>query len=89
MTLAHTYRQSDEDWLIKDIGRRIREARLSREPRLSQEKLGDALGTSFQMIQKYENGTCRISAAKLILAARALQLPPAFLLMGFEGIGES
>ncbi len=87
--MALPYQQSEEDWLIKDIGRRIRDARLSMEPRLSQEKLGEALGTSFQMIQKYENGTCRISAAKLILAARALGLPAAFLLMGFEGIGES
>ncbi len=87
--MSPAYQQSEEKRLVQDIGRRLREARLSVEPRMSQEKLGDALGTSFQMIQKYENGTCRISAAKLILAARALGLPAAFLLMGFEGIGES
>lgn len=87
--MSPAYQQSEEKRLVKDIGRRLREARLSVEPRMSQEKLGDALGTSFQMIQKYENGTCRISAAKLILAAHALGFPPAFLLMGFEGIGES
>lgn len=76
------YKQSDEIKLTKEIGQRIRDSRLNAEPKVTQEKLGEAIGTSFQMIQKYENGKCRICAAKLIIAARALNVSPAFLLLG-------
>jgi transcriptional regulator with XRE-family HTH domain len=32
---------------------------------VSQERLGDALGVTFQQVQKYEKGTNRISASRL------------------------
>ena len=51
------------------IGRRLRELRS--EERVSQSALGEALGVSFQQIQKYEAGTDRISASRLWLAAQA------------------
>ena len=76
------YQQSEEVRLTKEIGQRIRDARLSKIPKVTQERLGEAVGTSFQMIQKYENGKCRICAAKLILVAQALEVSPAFLLTG-------
>ncbi len=76
-------RQPGESLLNKEIAQRIRVSRLSMSPPMSQEKLAEALGISFQMVQKYENGTSYISAAKLILAGRALNIPPAFLLEGF------
>jgi transcriptional regulator with XRE-family HTH domain len=50
---------------------------------LSQEKLGEALGITFQQIQKYEKGTNRISASKLQLISVFLQVPASFF---FEGI---
>jgi transcriptional regulator with XRE-family HTH domain len=49
---------------------------------LSQEKLGDALGITFQQIQKYEKGTNRIGASRLQQAAKVLGVSVNFF---FEG----
>ena len=45
---------------------------------MSQEKLGESLGITFQQIQKYEKGTNRIGASRLQHIARVLQVPVAF-----------
>src|SRR5207302_8205682 len=45
---------------------------------LSQEKLGDKLGLTFQQIQKYERGANRISASRLHHLGRVLGLPVMF-----------
>lgn len=45
---------------------------------VSQERLGDALGVSFQQVQKYEKGTNRISASRLQQIADVLEVPIAF-----------
>lgn len=50
---------------------------------MSQEKLGDGLGLTFQQVQKYEKGTNRIGASRLQQIANILQVPVAFF---FEGI---
>lgn len=50
---------------------------------LSQEKLGEALGLTFQQVQKYENGANRISASRLYALSRILDVPVAFF---FEGM---
>ena len=42
---------------------------------LSQERLGDALGLTFQQVQKYERGANRVSASRLHDMARALGVP--------------
>ncbi len=42
---------------------------------LSQESLGEALGLTFQQIQKYERGANRIGASRLFDLARALEVP--------------
>jgi len=49
---------------------------------MSQEKLADALGLTFQQVQKYENGTNRIGASRLQQISHILQVPVAFF---FEG----
>jgi transcriptional regulator with XRE-family HTH domain len=49
---------------------------------MSQTNLGDALGLTFQQVQKYEKGTNRISASRLQQSAHILQVPVAFF---FEG----
>jgi transcriptional regulator with XRE-family HTH domain len=67
-----------EQALDRAIGRRIRAARLAR--RMTQEQLAQVLGCSYQQIQKYENGSNRIAAARLVLLARRLELSPAALL---------
>jgi transcriptional regulator with XRE-family HTH domain len=51
----------------------------------SQEDLGAAIGVSFQQIQKYERATNRMSASKLVEAARVLQIPPGAFFEGLEG----
>lgn len=60
------------------VGLRIRDLRKS--CRMSQAQLGEALGITFQQIQKYERGTNRISASMLVKAARGLDVSPAALL---------
>jgi transcriptional regulator with XRE-family HTH domain len=45
---------------------------------MSQEKLGDKLGITFQQIQKYEKGTNRIGASRLQATADALEVPVSF-----------
>jgi transcriptional regulator with XRE-family HTH domain len=42
---------------------------------LSQERLGDALGLTFQQIQKYERGVNRVGASRLFDLSRALDVP--------------
>ncbi len=49
---------------------------------MSQEKLGDGLGLTFQQVQKYEKGTNRIGASRLSHIASILQVPVSFF---FEG----
>jgi transcriptional regulator with XRE-family HTH domain len=49
---------------------------------MSQEKLGEALGLTFQQVQKYEKGTNRISASRLQQISEALDVPLSFLFKG-------
>ena len=64
----------------KHVGSRVRMRRMMVS--MSQEKLGDALGITFQQIQKYEKGTNRIGASRLQQISIILQVPVAFF---FEG----
>ena len=66
------------------VGGRLRLQRMIRG--LSQEKLGEALGVTFQQIQKYEKGSNRIGASRLEQIARVLDVPPSFF---FEGLPSS
>lgn len=58
------------------VGKRIRLRRTLLG--LSQEKLGEALGVTFQQIQKYERGTNRVGASRLYDIATALDVPISF-----------
>jgi transcriptional regulator with XRE-family HTH domain len=62
------------------VGNRVRMRRIMLG--MSQTKLGDAFGLTFQQVQKYEKGTNRISASRLQQCANTLQVPVAFF---FEG----
>jgi transcriptional regulator with XRE-family HTH domain len=64
----------------KHVGSRVRMRRMMLS--MSQEKLGDALGLTFQQVQKYEKGTNRIGASRLQHISNILQVPVAFF---FEG----
>jgi len=63
------------------VGRRVRMRRMMLG--MSQEKLNDALGITFQQVQKYEKGTNRISAGRLQRTAEVLQVLVPFF---FEGL---
>lgn len=52
------------------LGAAIRQRRMIAG--ISQEKLGDAIGVTFQQIQKYEKGTNRVSWSRLVQIAKAL-----------------
>jgi transcriptional regulator with XRE-family HTH domain len=45
---------------------------------MSQEKLGESLGITFQQIQKYEKGANRLSGSRLVQAAEAVGVTPAY-----------
>lgn len=59
---------------------------------MSQEKLGEALGLTFQQVQKYERGVNRIGASRLFDLARVLDVPISFFFddmpdaMGSNGV---
>lgn len=54
----------------REIGLRVRQARLAKG--MSQEKLADCLGLTFQQVQKYEKGMNRISASRLLVISELL-----------------
>ncbi len=58
------------------VGSRIRMRR--KMLGLSQEKLGERLGITFQQIQKYEKGTNRVGASRLQAMSDALEVPVAY-----------
>ena len=60
----------------KHVGSRVRMRRMMLG--MSQEKLGDALGLTFQQVQKYEKGTNRIGASRLHHIASIQQVPISF-----------
>ena len=64
----------------KYVGSRVRMRRIMLG--MSQEKLGDALGLTFQQVQKYEKGTNRVGASRLQQISEILQVPVSFLFDG-------
>src|SRR5205814_8205342 len=72
------------DPIDKYVGSRIRMRRIMLG--MSQEKLGGALGLTFQQIQKYEKGTNRVGASRLQQIAEALQDQVSFMFEGAPGV---
>lgn len=66
------------------VGNRIKMQRMLKG--LSQEKLGAATGVSFQMQQKRERGTNRVSAGALYKIAAELHVPIGVFFEGLEAI---
>jgi transcriptional regulator with XRE-family HTH domain len=71
------------DPIDRHVGLRLRLRR--RELGVSQEKLAETIGLTFQQIQKYERAANRISASKLWEIAQALNTSVGFF---YQGIGE-
>src|SRR5882757_8840256 len=66
------------------VGNRVRIRRMLIG--MSQEKLGDMLGLTFQQVQKYEKGVNRIGAGRLYEIARILGVPVDFF---YEGAAQT
>jgi len=66
------------------VGNRVRIRRMLIG--MSQERLGDLLGLTFQQVQKYEKGVNRIGAGRLFEMARILNVPVDFF---YEGVNSA
>ena len=74
----------DADLIVdKHVGNRVRMRRMMLG--ISQEALGEALGVTFQQVQKYEKGKNRVSASRLQHISQVLQVPVPFFFEGAPG----
>lgn len=67
------------------VGERLRSRRSLLK--ISQEKLADAVGITFQQVQKYERGTNRVSASRLWQFSRVLNVPISYFFENFSEKG--
>ena len=67
-----------------NVGHRVRLRRML--VGMSQERLGDLLGLTFQQVQKYEKGVNRIGAGRLFEVAGILGVPVSFFYEDLDGI---
>lgn len=73
----------DPNYIDVHVGARIRMRR--QLVNMSQERLGELLGITFQQVQKYEKGSNRISASRLFYASKTLGVPVQFFFDGLPG----
>lgn len=69
------------------VGQRVRARRM--DIGMSQETLGNASDLTFQQIQKYEKGSNRISASRLVELANILRVPVTYFFEGVPGGGSN
>ncbi|MDE2446938.1 MAG: helix-turn-helix transcriptional regulator [Alphaproteobacteria bacterium] len=74
----------DPNYIDVHVGTRMRMRR--QLINMSQERLGELLGITFQQVQKYEKGSNRISASRLFYAAKTLGVPVQFFFDGLPGL---
>lgn len=79
--------QKSPSLIDKHIGSRVRSRRIMLG--MSQEKLAEALGLTFQQIQKYEKGVNRVGASRLLQIAGILNVSIEFFFEGAPGLPTS
>jgi transcriptional regulator with XRE-family HTH domain len=79
---ARTCRADGPDPVDLHVGKRLALRRTIAG--LTQDKLAQAIGVTFQQIQKYERGANRVSASRLYGIARVLQVPVGYFFEDFE-----
>lgn len=84
MAKQTTIRTTHDESIDRGIGQRLRAFRLQRK--LSQSEVGEALGVTFQQIQKYENGKNRVSGSRLVTICTLLKIKPEQLLGNGHGV---
>ncbi len=75
------------DLVDKHVGKQLRTRRSIMG--LSQEKLAEAVGVTFQQVQKYERGTNRISASRLYTFSKILNVSIDFFYEGMDGVSNN
>src|ERR1700761_1105774 len=75
-TIERSDRESRPSPIDVHVGSRIRLRRTLLG--MSQERLGDSLGLTFQQVQKYERGVNRVGASRLFDLSRVLDVPISF-----------
>ena len=83
MLLERRVRKKQANPIDIQVGNRVRIRRMLIG--MSQERLGDLLGLTFQQVQKYEKGVNRIGAGRLFEVSRILNVPVNFF---YEGVSE-
>src|ERR1044072_4777935 len=78
---ASTQDKKEPNPADEHVGARVRMRRVMLG--MSQEKLADGLGLTFQQVQKYEKGSNRIGASRLQQIALVLRVPVSFFFEGF------
>ena len=73
-----------EHLIDKHVGKRLRLRRTILG--ISQDVLGNAVGVTFQQIQKYERGINRVSASRLFEISKALEVPVQYFFGGLEDL---
>ena len=77
-----TQQERKPDPIDIHVGRRLR---LRRDiMKISQEHLANAVGVTFQQVQKYEQGRNRVSASRLFDIATVLEVPISYFFEGIE-----
>jgi len=84
MSVTKRKTKGTADVIDKHVGLRIRNRRTLMG--LSQEKLADSVGVTFQQVQKYERGTNRVSASRLYRFSKILGVSIDFF---YEGIDKT
>ncbi|MGZ8411019.1 MAG: helix-turn-helix domain-containing protein [Hyphomicrobium sp.] len=82
-SMKRSVTEEGPDPIDRFVGGRIRGRRLGL--RVSQTKLGHAIGVTFQQVQKYESGTNRVGASNLFRIAKALGVDVSFFFEGLTG----
>ena len=80
--MVKRYSSENPDPIDLHVGQRVRTRRnlLS----MSQEKLAEALGITFQQVQKYENGVNRVSSSRLFNIAKIMGVSIDYFFEGFD-----
>ena len=81
MSVAAKRSRAQANTVDTHVGRRIRDKRNERG--MSQTEVANAIGVTFQQVQKYERGTNRVGASRLFDLSRILSVPVQYF---FEGL---
>jgi len=82
-----TIKDDGPDPIDRYVGSRVRTRRVGL--RISQTKLGEAVGVTFQQVQKYENGANRIGASNLYKIAKTLGVEISYFYDGVEAMPDA